>query len=338
MTEATQPHSTRRALAAIGADLWGIRPEALEQIVAIASREHLPDLEAAAQRREQIARNPGDQVPATVAVIDVHGVIFPRANMITEYSGGTSLAVAAAELQRALDDPRVSAIVLHVDSPGGQVSGVADFGKAIARADGVKPVFAFVSHLAASAAYWVGSAARHVAVSSTSVVGALGVVMQAEISDDPKRVRFVSSQTPGKVPDPATDKGKASIQRMVDDMAAVFLADVARNRGTTVAQILQASGQGGVLVGAGAVAAGLADSVSTFAELLAAIGAGRAPGMSRAVFDSRFSAAVSAALDDTPAGSPADDPPAAATSDVWAAAAAKVNEPGGKVIHQYRSK
>ena len=79
----------------------------------------------------------------------------------------------------------------------------------------------------------------------------------------------MSSQSPDKAVDPTTRTGRAKIQATVDQLAGVFVADVARNRDVAEATVVSDFGQGWVLVGASAVDAGLADGITTFENVVA---------------------------------------------------------------------
>jgi ClpP class serine protease len=131
-----------------------------------------------------------------------------------------------------------------------------------------KPIVAYVRDLGASAAYWLASAADEVAVASTALVGSIGVI--GTVADPTKQssrsIEFVSSQSPHKRPDPTTQAGGARIQARVDDLAAIFIADVARYRGVTPETVAADFGQGDVLIGQAAVDAGLADRVGSFED------------------------------------------------------------------------
>ncbi|RAJ92227.1 signal peptide peptidase SppA [Larkinella arboricola] len=76
----------------------------------------------------------------------------------------------------ANDDPSVSAIVLELNSPGGQVDGTEYLGEVIRQSK--KPVVAFVAGMAASAAYWIASQAKMIVMESatSSEVGSIGVL------------------------------------------------------------------------------------------------------------------------------------------------------------------
>ncbi|MBA3888929.1 MAG: S49 family peptidase [Gemmatimonadaceae bacterium] len=84
-----------------------------------------------------------------------------------------------------------------------------------------------------------------------------------------KTIEIVSSQSPNKRMDPTEDVGRAQLQKVIDDLADVFIAGVAANRGVTTDTVLADFGQGGVFVGRLAVEQGLADAVGTYESTLA---------------------------------------------------------------------
>ena len=108
-----------------------------------------------------------------VAILPITGPIFPRANMMTEYSGATSINTLTDDYRKALDSSDVGAILLLVDSPGGAVSGINAFADIVAAGAKKKYTTAFVAGAAASAAYWIASAASAMRCASAS--RALGV-------------------------------------------------------------------------------------------------------------------------------------------------------------------
>lgn len=235
---------------------------------------------------ESLSRTPGRRVEKTsytterrgVGVISITGPIFRRANFFTMMSGATSTAMLAQDFNKALEDEDIRAILLDIDSPGGEAFGIgelADMFFDAAKRD-VKPIQAYVGGLGASAAYYLASATQRIVVNKQALLGSIGVVMKAH-KPDPRsdEIEIVSSQSPDKRVDASTEDGRAKIQTLVDDMAQVFVADVARYRGTTVKNVLENYGQGGMRVGKKAQVAGLADSVGTFEATLNSLAQGR---------------------------------------------------------------
>lgn len=268
------PHSSAphrvSAFDLIAAQPWAITQEALATISAIARRENEPveAVEARLGRPLQNAR--AVTLRGSVAVVPVTGPVFRYANLMTEISGATSLEVLARDFNAALDDPAVTAIVLNIDSPGGQATGIAEFAHMVRAGSAKKQVIAYVDGAAASAAYWIASAASRVVVSKTGMVGSIGAVVAIDTNRTKAGVvEIVSAQSPKKRADVSTDEGRAQIQTLINAMAQVFIDDVAANRNVSVDKVLADFGQGDMRLGAEAVALGMADQVSTLEQVLA---------------------------------------------------------------------
>lgn len=250
---------------------WAMLPEKLHAVFEIAARENL-DIEAVA---EKLGRSLDNTRAATmrdgVASIPIVGAIFPRASLFAAISGGVSADDIAIDLRAALDNPAVHSILLEVDSGGGDVNGIAEVAAMIRAANAQKPVVVYGRDLVASAAYWLAAAAGEVVIASTAMVGSIGII--GTVGDPTKQtsksVEFVSSQSPHKRPDPNSQAGGARIQARVDEVAAIFIADVARYRGVSVERVAADFGQGDVLVGAAAVKAGLADRLGSYEGVIA---------------------------------------------------------------------
>ena len=274
-TTASNKLPGHRVLAAICASDWAITQEALENIIAIAERRQ-SDVERAeallAQRGDPLADTERTIVREGVAVIPVTGPLFRYANLFTAMSGATSFEMLAGELAAAVNNRAVNAIVLDIDSPGGQVAGTSEFAEQVRAATAVKPVIAYVSHLATSAAYWIAAAASKVVIRDTGMVGSVGVVLGVtRAEDDGGYIEFVSSVSPRKRLDPASEAGRTSLQARADALGDVFVAAVAEYRGVTVETVLADFGQGDVLVGEAAVAAGMADSLGSLESVIAGL-------------------------------------------------------------------
>jgi ClpP class serine protease len=196
-----------------------------------------------------LAGAPRRTVEGALSVVHVEGPLYP----LDYYS-------ARMELRRAqLQGERT--VVLHVDSPGGYVSGVRETRRAIARArEAGIYVVAYVSGMAASAALWVAAAADEVVLSPLAQVGSVGVITTLyRDAEQGQTVEVVSSQTPKKRASVDDADYIAGLQRRVDEMAGVMLAEIASDRGTTI----EALGDGSVYGAAEAVSRGLADRVAS---------------------------------------------------------------------------
>lgn len=274
-------HNIKRILTTLFGTPWLITREALEGIAEIALGEG--DIETARlareEKREALLTLPGAELPGTagrlidgVAVLELDGPIYRRADMFQEISGATSLESLARELRAANENPAVRAIVLNINSPGGSVNGVQEFAELIRR--NPKPIHAFAGGLCCSAAYWIGSAAKTLTVGRTALVGSIGVISiyvdESEKNErEGRRVyQFRSSQSPRKNLDPASEDGRGAEQLILDGICTAFIESVARFRGVSPAVVAETFGQGGVVLGDESVRLGMTDRLGLLDDLI----------------------------------------------------------------------
>lgn len=276
---------------------WAITPEMLGEIQEI-YRAHVRgpkiDLAEVSARLGRPLKNEAKtyQVTDGVAIIEADGPISKRLNLFSQISGGVSTELLKRDIAAALADPTVKGVILAIDSPGGSVDGTAELSRFIREARGEKPIYTWTDGMLASAAYWIGSAADQVYISSgTTMVGSIGVVARhldvskAEEKQGIKtteitagRYKRVSSQY-----EPLTSEGRADIQGKIDALYSEFVHDVAENRQVSVDEVLTRMADGRVFVGRQAMEAGLVDGVATLEELIARIQQPKAPaGVARA--------------------------------------------------------
>ncbi|MCJ2030921.1 S49 family peptidase [Methylobacterium sp. J-043] len=276
-------------LAAAASQPWAVMPEKLAEIRAFLAlradgvRFTPAEIEAriGAGRTGQPAAAPG-----AVAVIPVIGFMSQRATMLGEISGGggTSTERVGAMFRRALADPNVKAIVLEVDSPGGGVFGVRELADEIRAARGRKPIVAQVNSLAASAAYWITTAASEVVVTPGAEVGSIGVY---SVHDDLSGMldkagiskSYISAgefKVEGNPLGPLTAEARDYRQKRVNETYTDFVSDVAKGRGTTPARVRAEFGKGRTVGAREAVRLGMADRVATMQDTLRRLGGGQA--------------------------------------------------------------
>lgn len=216
-----------------------------------------------------------------VAVMNIIGPIIRHADYFSEMCGVTSTERLSKDFNQALNAQSVNSILMYVASPGGEAFGIGEFAAMIHERTINKPVTAYIGGYGASAAYYIAAAADEVVIDSSAMIGSIGTVMEAtdytkayESRGIQKRT-YVSEQSPKKRPKMGTETGDAVLQQLVDDMAQVFVEDVARFRGVTVEKVLADFGQGGMMVGKRAVEAGLVDRVGSFEATLSEMAAGK---------------------------------------------------------------
>lgn len=250
---------------------WLMLPSELDVLLAIADRHGDPEaLEARLGRPLENTR--AVTLRDGVAVIPITGPIMRYANLFTRISGATSTQELATDLQSAIDDPKVKAIVLNIDSPGGHANGINELADMVYAARGRKPIKAYSGGTIASAAYWIGSAADELVLDDTALAGSIGTVLEVvlrEAREGEKRYTITSSNAPNKRPDLETEEGRAVISKTIDSLEGVFISRVARNLGVTPEQVPAMGDRGGLKVGAEAVESGLAHRLGSLESLIA---------------------------------------------------------------------
>lgn len=253
--------------------IWGILPDSLDMLVRsyldIRDRKDLP-----AEAARYVVSGPGaDEKPYTMwngaAVIPISGTITKRASFMSMLYGGASAMWIMHALRTAQADPEVKAIVLSIDSPGGTVSSVESLEEAVRNAHAVKPVVAFGNGMMASAAYWIGSAARSVIVENTAQVGSIGVLMvHYDWSENDRQMglkrTFISAghyKALGNDAEPLSREARDEIEGQLNHYYSLFVDAVARNRRTDVQAVLENMADGRIFIGKQAVEAGLADRI-----------------------------------------------------------------------------
>ena len=118
-----------------------------------------------------------NEASSKIAVIEVDGVITGRA---IDQGGFSIVDVIKTQLKRAEEDEKVKAVILKVDSPGGEVLASDEISRAIAdfqsKSHG-KPVVCSMGSLAASGGYYVSAPCRWIVANDLTITGSIGVIM-----------------------------------------------------------------------------------------------------------------------------------------------------------------
>lgn len=212
----------------------------------------------------------------SVAVLPVLGTLAKRMDLLGESSGGTSTDALGREIDKLLADDSVGAIVLDIDSPGGESFGVQELSDKIFAARSVKPIVAVANPEAASAAFYIASAAKEIVVTPSGWAGSVGVVMlHTDMSQLNETVGVKFSyiyagkyKVEGNPDEPLSDDSRAYYQGEADKIYDQFVRDVARNRNVTPAVVRSDYGQGRMLRAKEAKAAGMIDRVETLEQTI----------------------------------------------------------------------
>jgi len=212
--------------------------------------------------------------PNGIAIVPIHGTLVKRAGAIEAASGLLSYAAVEEMILDAATDPDVKAILMDIDSPGGEVGGVFDLASMIRDVGEEKPVWALADD-AFSAAYLIASSAQRITVPQTAGVGSVGVIAVHvdESKRDAKEGRQYTTVYAGAHKNdfsshtPLSNDAQARLQKEVDRLYGMFVGAVVAGRNMTEAAVRAT--EAGLFFGADAVNAGLADQVGTIRDALA---------------------------------------------------------------------
>jgi len=113
-----------------------------------------------------------------IVVISVDGIITGHT---ADQAGNSMVDVMKAQLDRAKDDDHVKAVILKVDSPGGEVMASDEINRLIMKfqTDSGKPVVCSMGSLAASGGYYISVPCRWIVADELTLTGSIGVIMES---------------------------------------------------------------------------------------------------------------------------------------------------------------
>ena len=278
----TRRHQLRRIRGAMFAQqAWSVHEPALQEMLQILDSPSALELgsDAIASRLgvQQLADTDSQmQIAGGVAMIPIVGVLQPKANSVSRYYGGTATSQVEADFRRALSDSQVRSIVLLIDSPGGSAMGNEEVARTIYEARGTKPVIAFVRGMAASAAYYLASAADKIIASPSSLIGSIGTILLhtdatkyfAEWGLKVTPITQGKHKADGNQFEPLTDQSRSTLQEFVDAHGDMFVNAVARHRSVTPKEVREQYGQGKVFLADEALRRGMIDAIGTLEEAI----------------------------------------------------------------------
>jgi len=220
-----------------------------------------------------------------VAIIGVRGSIIPREDRYSAMYGEVGCENVAERVRVAVEDKRIKAVVLDVDSGGGSVEGVTEAANLIRSLRGKKPIIAHADWTMCSAAYWLCSGADEICAAPSATVGACGVITMAV--DEQKfwselGITYTPIAEPADKADgwgmwPNSEKYEPRLRQYVKDSYAQFTADVVAGRGVDKANFT--AEWAGVYSAKRAQLLGMVDKVRAMSETFAAYTANNATGM-----------------------------------------------------------
>jgi protease-4 len=203
-----------------------------------------------------------------IAHIDLEGVISSMSMSGIFAEAMPSVESIKQALEQAVNDTKVKAIVLRVNSPGGEVTASDIIYNAVKKAAQVKPVVVYMDAMAASGGYYVACGATKIVASETTLTASIGVIIEtvnySQLFD--KVGLSMTAFTSGAFKDslsgarPMREDEKAYVQNLVTQMYDRFLGIVSESRGVPKEQLKNVA-DGRVVTGREALNAKLVDQI-----------------------------------------------------------------------------
>jgi len=205
-----------------------------------------------------------------IAVIYTSGIIMPRfADSPFSQQSGINYQSVKRQIDSALDDDDVKAIVLHVNSPGGAATTSDLIWNHVREASKKKPLVASMGNVAASGGYYMAIGADTVVASPNTVTGSIGIFALMfnveELYNDKLGIQFESLKTHEyadlfNLTRPLTSSEARVMQQNIENGYESFLNAVSLSRGMTRDEVHEVA-QGRVWTGEAALEAGLVDLI-----------------------------------------------------------------------------
>jgi protease-4 len=172
-------------------------------------------------------------------------------------------------LQQAREDEHVKAVVLEIDSPGGEVTASDEIYNAVVKTRARKPVVIYMDTLAASGGYYVSCGGKYIMANDTTITGSIGVIIQTLNYEQLFNKIGLSSVVfkSGKFKDilngarPMTQEERDYIQKFVMSTYDKFLGVVAKERSLPAEGLRNGIADGRIMSGKEALESKLIDGL-----------------------------------------------------------------------------
>lgn len=213
-----------------------------------------------------------------IAVVNVEGLISDGKTREDPFG---LLRIAGAdstlrELETAVRDPRVKAVVLRVDSSGGSGAASDLVWRAVAKVNEYKPVVVSMGDTAASGGYYIAAAGQRVFAEPSTLTGSIGVFavkpdlggLLEKLGVRREVLRRGAHSDLFSITRPWTEEERQAVQTATDEFYDVFITRVAESRKMEKAQV-DSLGRGRIFSGRAALQAGLVDELGGLQDAIA---------------------------------------------------------------------
>lgn len=206
-----------------------------------------------------------------IAVVELTGVI---GYSYTGDIGGNMVDEFVAKMKQVRTDPQIKAVILRVNSPGGEVTASDILYHHVKKTDEIKPVVVFMESVAASGGYYSAIGGRYLMANDLTITGSIGVLMQtfnAEGLAGKVGVSMVTFKS-GKLKDllnpfrPVSEEEMGVVQALIDESYGRFVGLVAEERGLDENELREGIADGRILSGTQALKEKLIDGTGYFED------------------------------------------------------------------------
>jgi protease-4 len=224
--------------------------------------------------RELVVQRGARTSPDRIALIMLRGII---SSSIPGNVSDSMVDDMRAALEQAREDKNVKAIVLEIDSPGGEVTASDAIYNAVVKARAKKPVVIYMDSLAASGGYYVSCGGKYLMANETTITGSIGVIIQTLNYEQLFNKVGLASVVfkSGKFKDilngarPMTPEERDLIQSFVMQTYDKFLGIVSKERGVPADTLRNTIADGRILSGKDALSHKLIDGLGQLEDAFA---------------------------------------------------------------------
>lgn len=203
-----------------------------------------------------------------IAVVAITGLTM------ASYWGPGTYSNLRSIIESCLDNDEVNAIVLSINSPGGDVNGLFECCDYIRKASLQKPIHAHVTGMCCSAAFAIAASCDSITATSTSEIGSVGVYAQAYDETEYLKKQgilariFRSKNAERKNESAFSEEGAKEIQSKIDYFEDCFYLALSEGRGIPKEECLDKFGHGAVFLADEALERNMIDNVASYDELI----------------------------------------------------------------------
>jgi len=226
-----------------------------------------------------LSQDPGLWVSDKILVLDVDGVLMNARGDGLFGPDDNPLALFVEKLDKAEKDPKVRAVALRINSPGGSVTATDLMYRRLVefKKDRTIPVVALIEDVGASGGYYLACGADTIMVTPTSVTGSIGVIVQLfSLAGTMEKLGITArALTSGPMKDmaspfkPLDENDQKVLQALVDEFYGRFLKVVTAGRPGLGADKVKTLADGRIYTGTQAVSNGLADATGDMKDAVA---------------------------------------------------------------------